>query len=192
MRDFLRDPVTASITIAAPIERVFALSTRVELVRDTLGMKLVDSALPNSITSGHIAANSRVHWSGWKFGLPTTHHTLITAFAPPERQPTGEVTAFFQDTQERGRFAFFQHDHHFRQAYDPATQQPITTLYDEVRFTLPFGPLGALAAQLLLAPHILSLAGRRFAMLKALAESGAADGWRAWVEDTSLPASASQ
>jgi len=189
MRDFLREPVTASITIAAPIERVFALSTRVELVRDTLGMDLIADGEPASIASGHIAANSRVHWRGWKFGLPTEHHTLITAFAAPERQPTGEVTAFFQDSQERGRFAFFQHDHHFREAYDPSTQQPITTLYDEVRFTLPFGPLVRIAASLLLAPHIHRLANRRFAMLKQLAEG---EGWRAWIEEPSVAATASQ
>ena len=180
MRDFLHEPVTESITIHAPIERVFALSTRVELVKDTLGMELVDSALPNAITSGHIAAHARVHWRGWKFGLPTSHHTLITGFAPPERQPTGEVTASFQDSQERGRFAFFQHDHFFRQAYDPHNPSTVLSeLHDELRFALPFGPLGRLAATLLLAPHIRRLARRRFAMLKALAEG---DGWRAWAD----------
>jgi ligand-binding SRPBCC domain-containing protein len=189
MRDLVHQPVTASITIAAPIERVFALSTRVELVQQTLGMKLVESALPNAVTAGHIAAHSRVVWRGWKFGLPTEHHTLITAFAAPERQPTGEVTAFFQDSQERGRFAFFQHDHHFREAYDPASQQPLTTLYDEIRFALPCGALGRLAANLLLAPHIRSLARRRFAMIQQLAES---DGWRMWVDETPLHARASQ
>ena len=98
MRDFIREPVMESITIAAPIERVFALSTRVELVQQTLGMRLVESALPNTVSAGHISAHSRVVWRGWKFGLPTSHHTLITAFAAPERQPTGEVTAFFQDS----------------------------------------------------------------------------------------------
>jgi hypothetical protein len=98
MRDFIREPVMESITIAAPIERVFALSTRMELVQQTLGMRLVESALPNTVSAGHISAHSRVVWRGWKFGLPTSDHTLITAFAAPERQPTGEVTAFFQDS----------------------------------------------------------------------------------------------
>jgi len=189
MRDFIREPVMESITIAAPIERVFALSTRVELVQQTLGMRLVESALPNTVTAGHISAHSRVVWRGWKFGLPTSHHTLITAFAPPERQPTGEVTAFFQDSQERGRFAFFQHDHYFRQEYDPTRQQPITTLHDEVRFALPFGPLGRIASSLLLAPHIRSLARRRFVMIKQLAESG---GWRSWIDATPPLATASE
>jgi len=179
MRDYLREPVTESITIAAPLERLFALSTRVELVRDTLGMELVEG--PGTLARGAVVAGSRVHWRGWKFGLPTEHHTLITALDPPHRQPTGELTAFFQDAQERGRFAFFQHDHHFREAYDsedPATQRPHTTLHDEVRFALPFGPLGRLAARWLLAPYIARLCRRRFAVLKALAEG---EGWREWV-----------
>jgi ligand-binding SRPBCC domain-containing protein len=180
MRDFRTDPITASAVIHAPIERVFALSTRVELVKETLGMNLVDSGVENGVAAGHIRAHSRVVWHGWKFGLPTSHHTLITGFADPERQPTGETTAWFQDSQERGRFAFFQHDHHFRQTYSVGAQDPTTELYDEVRFTLPFGPLGALAAKFLLAPHIQALCKQRFARIKSLAEG---EGWREWVSE---------
>ena len=135
--------VRESVLIHAPIERVFHLSTRIELVRETLGMNLV-----GGVTTGHIAAGSRVVWRGWKFGLPTEHHTLITAFIPPHehllRVDHHAITteAFFQDTQERGRFAFFQHDHHFYESNDPATGAPITELSEEVRFSLPFGVLG--------------------------------------------------
>jgi ligand-binding SRPBCC domain-containing protein len=180
MRDFTAEPITASSVIHAPIERVFALSTRVELVKETLGMNLVDSGVEGGVFTGHIAAHSRVVWRGWKFGLPTSHHTLITGFDEPHREPTGELTAWFQDSQERGRFAFFQHDHHFRQAYAADFANPLTELHDEVRFALPFGPLGALAAQLVLAPHILALCKRRFARLKSLAEG---EGWREWVSE---------
>jgi hypothetical protein len=181
MRDFRTDPITASASIHSPIERVFALSTRVELVKETLGMTLVDSGVERGVFAGHIEAHSRVVWKGWKFGLPTSHHTLITGFAAPERQPTGEVTAWFQDSQERGRFAFFQHDHHFRQSYHPSDpSKPITELHDEVRFALPFGVFGALAAKYLLAPHIQRLCAKRFARLKSLAEG---DGWQEWVDE---------
>jgi ligand-binding SRPBCC domain-containing protein len=172
MRDFRTEPITESITINAPLTRCFALSTRVELVRETLGMNLLDTGL----TSGHITANSRVVWRGWKFGLPTEHHTLITGFAEPHIDAGNQLTAWFQDSQERGRFAFFQHDHFFRESSNPT----ITTLHDEIRFTLPFGPLGRLAAGALLAPHIRKLARRRFARIKALAEG---DGWRAWTPE---------
>jgi len=172
MRDYRNNPITESITINAPLARCFALSTRIEIVRETLGMDLVDTGL----TSGHITANSRVVWRGWKFGLLTEHHTLITAFAEPHLNAANELTAWFQDSQERGRFAFFQHDHFLSQPVDSA----ITTLHDEIRFTLPFGPLGSLAATLLLAPHIRKLARQRFALIKTLAEG---DGWRAWAPE---------
>jgi ligand-binding SRPBCC domain-containing protein len=118
-----------SASIRAPIERCFALSTHVELVQRTLGMKLI-----GGVTTGHVAADSRVTWRGWKFGLPTEHHTLITAFEPPHPGPDGQPFAYFEDTQERGRFASFRHEHLFRQRAEE------TELEDRIHFALPFGP----------------------------------------------------
>lgn len=164
--------VREAIAIHAPIDRCFALSTRVELVRETLGMRPI-----GAVTSGHIEAGSRVIWRGWKFGLPTEHHTLITAFQPPHASSDEGSEAFFQDTQERGRFAFFQHDHHFRE--EQGADGVVTLLSDEVRFILPFGVAGRFAATLLLTPHVRKLAQQRFARIKALAEG---EGWRAFVE----------
>lgn len=155
--------ITEHTTIRAPLQRVFALSTRVELVQRILGMKLMAG-----VTTGHITTNSRVHWRGWKFGLPTNHHTLITAFQPPHND-----TAYFEDSQERGRFATFRHEHFFQQHSEQ------TTLEDRVHFSLPFGPLGRFAATLILAPHIRKLARQRFAMIKDLAETEA---WREWID----------
>lgn len=146
----------ATTEIDAPIDRVFLLSTHIETVRQTLALTPVSGR-----TTGHVVAGDRVIWRGWKFGLPQAHHTLITAYTFP---------TFFQDTQERGRFAHFQHDHHF-------TPTPTgTRLHDEVRFALPFGPLGAIVARLILIPHIEGLLAKRFALLKHLAETEA---WRA-------------
>ncbi len=136
---------------------------------------------PGSLTSGHVVANSRVVWRGWKFGLPTRHHTLITAFIPPHQHLTRighhdlTAEAFFQDTQEQGRFACFRHDHHFSEFTGESTGAPITELLDEVLFELPFGPFGRIAARLLLRPYIKRLCRKRFALLKQLAEG---EGWR--------------
>jgi hypothetical protein len=185
MRDFIHDPILESIAIRAHIERCFALSTRIELVQRTLGMKLVDSGVAGGVTTGHISANSRVVWRGWKFGLLTQHHTLITTFDPPHeyrlpprtetcRTPISLKTACFVDSQERGRFASFHHEHNFRQE-----DGEDTLLLDRVTFSLPFGPLGRLAAKFIVAPHIRKQARRRFAMIKHLAEG---DGWREWIE----------
>ena len=166
--------VRETVLVHAPIERLFQLSTSLALVQQTLGM--TPTGANGSLISGHVVANSRVIWRGWKFGLPTEHHTLITAFIPPHEHLSRighhDITAeaFFQDTQERGRFAFFQHDHHFAEFLDPTTSAPLTELRDEVRFTLPFGPLGRIGARLILQPHIRRLCRQRFALLKDLAE----------------------
>ncbi len=166
-------PVRETVTIHAPIERCWALSTRVEIVQKTLGMKLV-----GGVTHGSIQAGSRVVWRGWKFGLPTAHHTLITRFETPHANVLSEShptlrKAFFQDTQEKGRFAEFHHDHFFREEAEGGT-----ILTDEVYFRLPFGLLGELIAARLMAPYIRKLTRRRFAVLKELAEG---EGWRSWI-----------
>ncbi len=174
-----REPIRETVAINAPIERCWALSTRVELVQKTLGMKLT-----GGVTEGFITAGSRVTWSGWKFGLPTEHHTLITRFDPPHahflRVDPHEITkeAFFQDSQEKGRFAEFHHDHFLCEEVRLPDGERQTVLTDEVHFRLPFGLLGELVATRVMAPFVRKLARRRFAMLKQLAEG---EGWRAWV-----------
>ena len=171
--------------VEAPLERLWALSTRVDLVKNTLGMRRAGGTEKDFIEDG-----SRVVWKGWKFGLPTEHHTLITGYAAPHAavaEPSlaaelhadtvGQPVAWFQDSQERGRFAFFQHDHWMRERRD-AAGSPVTVLEDEVRFRLPFGPLGRLAERFIMRPYIERLVKRRFSSLKQLAES---DGWKQWV-----------
>lgn len=181
------DTVHDTAEVLAPLHRLWALSTRVELVKKTLGLNLV-----GGVTHGFIGGGSRVVWKGWKFGLPTTHHTLITGYAAPHAaaaEPTGSLelhaetegqpVAWFQDSQERGRFAFFQHDHWLREG-KAADGRPVTILEDLVHFRLPFGPLGRIAALVMMKPYVRRLVKRRFASLKALAEG---DGWRAWTEE---------
>ena len=170
--------IRESITVRAPLTRCFALSTRIELVQKTANLKLV-----GGVTSGHIEANSRVVWRGWKFGLPIEHHTRITEFAAPRTghlgdpatEFVGQQVAWFEDSQESGRFVTFRHEHLFRQQRDGVL------LEDHIHFELPFGPFGRLATNLLLAPHLRSIARLRFAMIKDLAEG---DGWRSWMNET--------
>lgn len=179
------EPIRDTVLIRAPLDRCWKLSTRVELVRETLGMNLVGGT-----TAGFIQRDSRVVWKGWKFGLPTEHHTLITGYSAPHpaaAEPTlapglhaetpGQPVAWFQDQQEQGRFAAFRHDHWLREriAADGTAE---TLLEDEVRFALPFGILGRLAARLMMTPYIVARVKRRFASIKELAEG---DGWREWV-----------
>ena len=171
--------------VHAPMERLWALSTNVDLVKKTLGMRLV-----GGVMRGHVQAGSRVVWKGWKFGLPVEHHTLITGYATPHPaggEPTlelefhaealGQPVAWFQDSQEKGQFASFHHDHWFRQQVGPDGAFT-TVLEDEVHFSLPFGVLGAFVARWIMVPYVQRLVKRRFASLKSLAEG---EDWRPWV-----------
>lgn len=146
--------VQDSIWIAAPIERVFRLSTDISLVRRILRMRPVAGRTIGCVTSG-----DTVEWRGWKFCWPTRHLSLISAFEEP---------VYFQDRQLRGRFAWFEHDHHLR------SERGGTLLEDEVRFALPFGVPGQLVGRWIVAPHVRRLLRERFALLQQMSEESEA------------------
>ncbi|GAA3752235.1 SRPBCC family protein [Terriglobus aquaticus] len=151
--------------IPAPLHRVFALSTSVPVVQRTLGFQPVAG-----VTTGHVEANSQVLWRGWLFGLPQFHLTLITDFAAPHTDSRGNHVAYFQDTQARGRFAFFQHGHHML-----ADGSDRTLLQDEIRFALPFGIAGDLVARVIMLPYIRKTLRSRMNLLSRLATTHEGD-----------------
>jgi ligand-binding SRPBCC domain-containing protein len=142
--------VKESIHVNAPVERCFLLATSIPLVQQILGLHPVAGQ-----TSGLVVHGDRVVWRGWKFGLPVRHESLITEYDRPH---------FFQDTMVRGMFRHFQHDHRFEDIYGH------TLMADVVRFSLPLGALGKLAARRILVPHILDLLHQRFRMIERIAE----------------------
>jgi ligand-binding SRPBCC domain-containing protein len=143
--------ISDSIFVNAPIERCFLLSTNIELVGRTLGMKPIEGK-----TSGMIEADDKLLWAGWKFGVPQMHESVITKYERP---------AFFQDTMGRGRFKRFQHDHYFYEMNDR------TVLNDKIRFTMPLGFVGRLVGQFVLVPYLSRRLRRRLALLKKVAEN---------------------
>jgi ligand-binding SRPBCC domain-containing protein len=149
-----------SIVIQAPIERCFLLSTSVEIVRMELKMTPVRGR-----TTGHVVGGDTVRWEGWQLGLPQVHESLIPVYEKPFH---------FQDRMIAGRFKTFEHDHWFEQTADGVT------LRDELRFTMPLGPLGWMVGRVVMVPHIRKLLRRRFALLKRIAES---DEWRRYVAE---------
>jgi ligand-binding SRPBCC domain-containing protein len=152
--------ISDTIHIHAPIERCFLLSTNIELVGWTLGMKPIEGK-----TSGMVAGGDTLMWAGWKFGLPQMHESLITRYERP---------AFFQDTMGRGRFKKFQHDHAFYEV------DGYTLLTDKVRFTMPLGFLGRLVGQYLLVPYISRTLRRRMVLLRRIAEG---EEWRQFLPE---------
>jgi len=75
-------------------------------------------------TRGMLAADDRVLWAGWVFGMPQMHESRITQYDRPN---------FFQDTMGRGRFKRYQHDHYFY------VMDERTVLNDKIRFTMSAG-----------------------------------------------------
>src|SRR5690349_9904255 len=147
-----------TITIHAPIERCFRLSTSVEIVERELHMHPTAGRM-----SGLVAEGDTICWEGWQLGLPQFHVSRIEQFHPPE---------FFCDRMIAGRFLSFKHDH--RLAAKPGG----VLLSDELRFRMRRGWLGDLVGHCLLAPHIRRLMRRRFALLKLIAEG---DEWREYL-----------
>jgi ligand-binding SRPBCC domain-containing protein len=152
--------ISDSVHINAPIERCFLLSTNIELVSKTLGMKPIEGK-----TQGMIGPGDKLLWAGWKFGFPQMHETLITRYEQP---------VFFQDTMGRGRFKRFQHDHHL--FYIDGR----TVLNDKIRFTLPLSWAGRLVARAILVPYISRVLRRRMRLLKKIAES---QEWRKYLPE---------
>ena len=155
--------ISDSIHINAPIERCFMLSTNIELVAKTLGMKPIEGK-----TRGMIVAGDKLLWAGWKFGFPQMHETLITRYERP---------VFFQDTMGRGRFKRFQHDHHL------FYMDGRTVLNDKIRFTMPLAGGGRIVARTILVPYISRVLRRRMKLLKKVAES---QEWRKYLPEETL------
>ena len=151
--------VRDEVTIQAPLERCFLLSTSVEIVARELRMHPVRGR-----TSGFVQEGDRVLWKGWKFGLPQIHESIIEEFRP---------CGFFRDRMIAGRFKSFEHDHRFDLLPDGSVH-----LRDEIRFTMPWGWVGEIVGILLLRPHIRRLLRRRFGLLKRIAET---EEWRQYI-----------
>jgi len=150
----------ATTIIHAPIARCFLLSTSLAIVERELGMH----PSTGGRTSGLVTAGDTIRWQGWQLGLRHVHVSLIDLWDPPY---------FFRDRMIAGRFRSFEHDHTFAETFEG------TRLDDELRFTLPWGPLGWLAGALILAPHINRLMRRRFRLLKHIAET---EEWQTYIE----------
>ncbi len=150
--------ISETVHVNAPMDRCFLLSTSVELVGQTLRLRPISGRM-----SGLVGPEDRVTWYGWKFGLPQLHESLVTVYERPQ---------FFQDTMERGKFKRFQHDHTF------AELNELTVMNDRVRFALPLGWAGDVAAKQLMVPYITRLVRRRLKLLKRVAES---EEWRRYL-----------
>jgi ligand-binding SRPBCC domain-containing protein len=152
--------------IDAPVDRCFKLSTSIDLhVASTAltGEKAVDG-----VTSGLISNGETVTWRGRHLGLRLRHTSRIDGWRP---------SSYFRDVMIHGAFARFEHEHFF------AAMDDGTRMRDELRFSAPWGPLGRLAAKMVVRRYLTALLIRRNAAIKRVAES---EEWHTYLDG--LPA----
>jgi ligand-binding SRPBCC domain-containing protein len=140
--------------INAPVERCFRLSASIELhvaSAASTGEKAVDG-----VTTGVIGEGEMVTWRGRHFGLKLRHTSRIEGWRP---------YSYFRDVMVDGSFERFEHEHFF------AVMDDGTRMRDEIRFSVPGGPLGKLATKFYVRRHLMAFLMRRNAMIKRVAES---------------------
>lgn len=159
--------IMVEMRIAAPVERVFDLCRSIELhelsAADT-GEKAVAGR-----TSGLIGPGEMVTWSARHLGVRQTLTSRITIFRRPER---------FRDSQVRGAFSRFDHDHYFLPDETAPDGKGGTIMRDVFNYTAPLGPLGRLADRLFLERHMRRFLTGRCEAIRRVAES---DEWRRFV-----------
>lgn len=120
--------IRTSIRIDRPIAEVFDFFSRAENLGEITPPELgfeIRTPLPVEMKTGALIDYSiRLH------GIPMNWRTVISAWNPPHE---------FVDEQLRGPYAEWIHSHRFR-----ADGPDATIIEDEVRYRLPFGPLGSL------------------------------------------------
>lgn len=139
--------------IDAPVERCFRLSASIDLhlaSAASIGEKAVDG-----VTTGLIGDGEMVTWNARHFGLRLHHASRIDGWRP---------YAYFREVMVEGVFQRYEHEHFF------AVMDDGTRMRDELRFSLPGGPLGRLVGTLV-RKHLIALLLRRNATIKRVAES---------------------
>jgi hypothetical protein len=118
--------------VEVPIERAFAFATDGDnlepLTPPWVHFRLL-TPLPIAFGSGTaLDYRLRLH------GVPFRWRTLIESWEPPHH---------FSDTQARGPYRLWAHEHFFE-----ADGEGAAIVHDRLRYALPLGPLGAAADRL--------------------------------------------
>lgn len=141
--------------VNAPMERCFKLALSIDLHQFSAASS--GDSVSSRLKSGLLGVDDTVTWSGWHFGVPVRHTTVIDVCRP---------SMYFRDVMVEGVFEHFSHEHHF------AVMDDGTRIRDEVRFAAPWGVLGQVAEKLVLRRHLIRFLKRRNALIKRVAESG--------------------
>jgi len=137
--------------IAAPVSDVFGFFSRPEnlskLTPPELGFVILT---PPPV---EMKAGALIDYTIRVFGMRVRWTTLITAYDPGRS---------FVDEQLKGPYSFWHHSHRFEEA--PGG----TLVTDEVRYALPFGPLGRLGHALVVKRQLASIFAYRAKVIGAI------------------------
>jgi len=140
--------------INAPIEVCFDLARSIDLHIDS-AHKTKEKAIAG-VMSGLIILNDTVTWQARHFGVRQKLKVKISKFERPHH---------FQDTQIKGIFKYFVHDHFF------ISENSGTIMKDRFEFECPLGVLGKIA-QPVVYNHLKTFLIERNEVIKTVAESG--------------------
>lgn len=147
-------PIIRLITqIHAPIERVFDLARSIDLHMES--MSGYDETAVGGVTAGLIGMGETVTWNARHFGIRWHLTSEITGYDRPR---------WFRDSQLRGPFRRFDHDHFLEE------RDGVTTLTDIFDFNSPLGPIGRVVDALIMKRHLTRLLEDRNRHLKRAAE----------------------
>jgi ligand-binding SRPBCC domain-containing protein len=147
--------ITVISRIHAPIEECFDLARDIDLhIESTTGTN--EKAIAG-VTTGLIGLGQEVTWEATHLGVRQTLTSRITAFDRPRH---------FRDSQVRGPFRRFDHDHHF------ATEAGITVMKDVFDYAAPLGWLGQCVDRLFLQSYLAKFLQTRSAAIKEAADAG--------------------
>lgn len=144
--------------IDAPIERCFLLSLSIDL--HVASARNTQETAIDGVMTGLIGEGQTVTFRGRHLGAQREHTSRIDVLRPH---------SYFRDVMVAGSFRHFVHEHHF------APMDDGTRMRDEIRFSVPWGPVGAILARKRLKAFLME----RNAVIKRVAES---EEWRRYLD----------
>jgi ligand-binding SRPBCC domain-containing protein len=143
------------LDIDAPIDRCFDLARSVDVHLQSTAS--TEERAVAGVTTGLMGLGDTVTWEARHLGVRQRLTTRITAYDRPSH---------FRDSQVRGAFARFDHDHYFESMPNGRTR-----MRDVFDYTAPLGLLGVLADRLFLTNYMRRFLLRRSQVIAHLAES---------------------
>jgi ligand-binding SRPBCC domain-containing protein len=145
--------ITIVTRITASSKLCFDLARSVELhVQSTAGTQ---ERAVEGVTSGLLDLNEQVTWEATHLGIRQRLTSRITAFDRPQH---------FRDSQVRGPFRRFDHDHFFEE------DSGSTVMRDVFDYTSPMGWLGRFVDWIFLENYMRGFLQKRAEVIKATAE----------------------